>query len=847
LRTLDGSARLANAGGEGPDYGALDTRVTWASGDLGVRTVAVEVLADSTADPGESFLVEILEPYNGAVIAGATRATVAIGEVAPQPPVITVPPAAAAVDEGAILRLQVVANGAELTYRWRRNGVDLADDAVFTQTDGAELRIAGIRPGDAGLYDCRVANRAGAVTSIAATVAVDARPSVVITMPTVARIILPDPDDHLMVAAAGSDPEGAVLAHAWTLVEGPAGGAAVVADPATAATGVRCTVDDGGQTAAAEVVVHAGATWAEGVAGPLRTTGSGVPVGGSAEIGPGSATVSSSWTESPSSLNGWFRHARIGGDFSVTVRVAATGQVPQQWAQYGILATPDGSLPATAAFAFMGTYAGQGPVAQIRPFTGGAVISQRVGSGSWFRLTRRGDLFTGFRSADGATWTQQMEGVVVPMGQAVRVGLIVNAHNNGGSISTADAARRMTVVWDQLTGLPDVGAAPEIGLAGTRTVAAGVRFTASGTVNDDGGMPTVLWQRIGGPGTAAISTPSATSTRVLLAQAGVHVLRLTADDGTARVYRDQTVTAGFPPVITTTALPVVRIGDPVDIALTADHLPTAWSATGLPTGLAIAATSGRITGTPAAVGSFTVTATAANSVGSQGRSWILTVEDLPDLPPVVDRVAPADVRTGATVAIEGSGFGFGATVRIGGLDAASAWISTGRMDAVVPAGLAGPVTVVVANGSATAAWADRLRIDDVPPPRPAAPVVSGNASPAPVLSGTAAQAVTVAVLIDGSERIRLALNATGAWSWAPSLPIGSALASVRAFDAAGNVSPVSTAATVSVTAPPAPPTAGGGGGGGGGCGLGSGLGLLLAGLFLAHRRRSAASRLRDRG
>jgi hypothetical protein len=465
------------------------------------------------------------------------------------------------------------------------------------------------------------------------------------------------------------------------------------------------------------------------------------------------------------------------------------------------------------------------------------VIQNRNGGGPWFRMVRRGDLFTGFRSADGVAWIQQMDAVVVPMGQSVRVGLIVNAQNNGSTISIADAAKRMTVVFDRLSGLPDVDGAPDVGVGADRTVAVGVPFMVTGTARDDGGTPQVSWSRISGPGSAIIARPATASTRVTLDQAGVHVLRFTGDDGTARTFAELTVTAGNPPAITTTALPVVRIGDAVAIALAADHAPTGWSASGLPPGLAIAAADGLISGSPSAVGSFAVTATAANALGRDVRTWVLTVEDLPDLPPVITSVAPTAVRTGATVAITGSGFAGGATVRIGGTTAVADWISVSRLIATIPAGLAGQVRVVVANGTATAAWSGRIEVDDVPPPRPATAAIAGNGTPAPVLSGTAAAAVAVAIRIDGSERLRLALAGGGAWSWTPALTVGTHVVEVQAFDAAGNASPLSPPVTVTVAAPPGPVDPGSGGGGGGGCGLGSGLGLILIGLFLARRRR----------
>ena len=57
----------------------------------------------------------------------------------------------------------------------------------------------------------------------------------------------------------------------------------------------------------------------------------------------------------------------------------------------------------------------------------------------WVRLTRVGNTFTAYRSADGVTWTQVGTAQTITMGSTVYVGLAATAaDNNQLNISTFD-------------------------------------------------------------------------------------------------------------------------------------------------------------------------------------------------------------------------------------------------------------------------------------------------------------------------------------------------------------------------------------------------------------------------
>jgi RHS repeat-associated protein len=89
---------------------------------------------------------------------------------------------------------------------------------------------------------------------------------------------------------------------------------------------------------------------------------------------------------------------------------------------------------------------------------------------------------------------------------------------------------------------PHVDAGPDQ----TITLPASASFNA--TVTDDGlpnppGIVTVTWSQLSGPGTATISSPHSLVTTASFSQAGIYVLRLTADDGALSASDDVQITA----------------------------------------------------------------------------------------------------------------------------------------------------------------------------------------------------------------------------------------------------------------------------------------------------------------
>lgn len=91
-------------------------------------------------------------------------------------PTISQDPQGATVMAGTKATFTVVADGSDLTYQWRRDGVDLADGGSISGATTDTLVIAGALPADAGDYDVVVENPCGQMASAPATLTVTVCP-----------------------------------------------------------------------------------------------------------------------------------------------------------------------------------------------------------------------------------------------------------------------------------------------------------------------------------------------------------------------------------------------------------------------------------------------------------------------------------------------------------------------------------------------------------------------------------------------------------------------------------------------------------------------------------------------
>jgi hypothetical protein len=92
---------------------------------------------------------------------------------------------------------------------------------------------------------------------------------------------------------------------------------------------------------------------------------------------------------------------------------------------------------------------------------------------------------------------------------------------------------------------PPVNQAPTVNAGSDQTITLPSGATLDGTVTDDGlpgGTAATTWSKVSGPGTVTFTNPNTIDTTATFNQAGIYVLRLTANDGLLQAFDDLVVT-----------------------------------------------------------------------------------------------------------------------------------------------------------------------------------------------------------------------------------------------------------------------------------------------------------------
>ncbi len=132
-----------------------------------------------------------------------------------------------------------------------------------------------------------------------------------------------------------------------------------------------------------------------------------------------------------------FAYMPLNGDGEIQAKVESVDNTNGSggWSKGGVMIRP--SVAANAVYAIEavsggGAANGGGVGFQWRPSAGASATAGPDGPGIaapyWVKLTRVGDVITGFNSADGVTWTQQGDPQTIAMPAKVLIGLAVSSH-----------------------------------------------------------------------------------------------------------------------------------------------------------------------------------------------------------------------------------------------------------------------------------------------------------------------------------------------------------------------------------------------------------------------------------
>jgi hypothetical protein len=210
--------------------------------------------------------------------------------------------------------------------------------------------------------------------------------------------------------------------------------------------------------------------------------------------------------------------------------------------------------------------------------------------------------------------------------------------------------------------------APTVSITGPTSAATyattGPTLTLSGSASDAVGVTQVSWVNSrGGSGTAS-GTASWTASVAL--QGGSNVVTVTARDAAGNTSADAlTVTANGPPTIGSVANQSSAVGFSTTLQLVGSD-PNGdaliYSATGLPSGMTVGASSGLIAGTPSVVGTYSATVSVSDGALSASRAFTWTIVASDTTAPVVTITGPTSA---ATVVVSSSAMSLSGTASDG--------------------------------------------------------------------------------------------------------------------------------------------------------------------------------------
>lgn len=590
--------------------------------------------------------------------AGSTPSAVATLTVN-TPPIITTAPLTQNVIAGANVSFTAAATGSgTLTFQWSKDGVNLG-------SPGATLALPAVALTDSGNYAVTVTSAFGTVTSNPALLTVRAAqvaPS--ITTPPAAASVVTGSTATFTVVAAGSAP----LTYQWSK-DGIALAGAV---------GTTLTIPNAQPVAAGSysVVVTNNVSAVTSTAAALTVTAPEVPpVINSANTAAGGLNVPFAYlitaTNTPTSFNA------TGLPAGLTVNTA-TGVIS---------GTPTSAGSSTITLSASNT-AGTGT--RVLTFTAAQPVP--VISSAAVATGRAGVVFAGYTTtATNSPTSFALASGALPAGLSLNpaTGQITGTPSASGTFNvtlTATNAGGTSVAFSVSFRIAAAATVPVVTSSPVATGRVGEAFSYQTTASFSPTGFAAVGPLPGGLSINATGLVSGTPTT-----AGRFTMNLTATnaDGTSAPLAVQvTITpSALSPVITSSSTAGGTAGSAFAYTIAATNTPTAFTATGLPAGLAVNGTTGAISGVASAPGESTVVLGASNAAGSAVPKT-LTITIAPGL------AAPAITSSSAATGRVGVAFAYSAVAT----NTPTGFTATG-----LPAGLALDAVSGVISGVPTAA------------------------------------------------------------------------------------------------------------------------------------------------
>lgn len=390
----------------------------------------------------------------------------------------------------------------------------------------------------------------------------DGLPRVVISNPNEDSVDIPE-NVGLLLECVPFGPNGSTPDVFWTQVSGP--GDIIFGSPDQSETSamfpeegsyvVRVSATDGVNTGTDEIIVRTSSTVGSGLAHTrygADTTGS-YQVNG--EIG---YTITGASTGIPliDHDDGFQLLGQVfQGDFNLITRVAAGSNVAANHERMGLIVRQGLDPVSNGVSAYIGYRTSTNWGHFIRRQKVGDANRQNsyenTGIPGFVRLARIGSTVSAYHSYDeGQSWVYRGN---IDIPGPVRAGLCW---------SSSSKSQSGFATFENLEGFAPGNLAPSVNAGADQEVEVSTSITLNGSVSDDGfpvdgGGVNTLWTRVSGPGSITFSDPQALATDVICDTAGVHVIRLTANDGGAITFDEMVLTVTGPEILPIFSAPVL--------------------------------------------------------------------------------------------------------------------------------------------------------------------------------------------------------------------------------------------------------------------------------------------------